>query len=247
MVILFANIKKRLPKLELLDSLVRLPPPLGEIARHGLAAHRAVGIRFQQGGDLCVGQPGGEPALFVAGTEDDRHPAVRIVDMAHERIGLGGDDREGHCRTAALRTMPAVVDPGQGEERTVFQGDEHRDFPVPLMAPPVEPADRDQTAPPADGDPERRMFEDGFRTGVDRLVANRDNVCGTARPERNQPPPERLDSLVAGDDRVGAVRKGADAARRGELFDQIGPAAVMPGQLLRSGCEVNMVTHGEWN
>ena len=49
------------------------------------------------------------------------------------------------------------------------------------------------------------------------------------------------------DDRVGAVRKGADAARRGELFDQIGPAAVMPGQLLRSGCEVNMVTHGEWN
>lgn len=62
-----------------------------EVAPHGFAVQLLLRIRFEQGGDLRIGQRGTEPAALIVGTENDGHPAVGVVDVAHQRIGFGSD------------------------------------------------------------------------------------------------------------------------------------------------------------
>ena len=113
-----------------------------------------------------------------------------------------------------------------------------------FMAPSVESAHGNQTPSLTDRNPERRVFENGFRTGVDRLVADRHDILRSAQPIGNQPPPGIPDLLVPGQDRIGEMRKRSGTQGRTEITDQIGLPAEMPGKLLRPGSEENMITHG---
>ncbi len=201
-------------------------------------------IRFQQRGDLRIGQCRMQPAALVVVMQDDRHPAVGVVDVAHHRIGLGGYDRDTSFDHAAVDGRSASKTPGQGEDRTLLQGHVQGDFPMLFMAPSVESAHGNQTPSLTDRNPERRVFENGFRTGVDRLVADRHDILRSAQPIGNQPPPEILYLFVSGSYRIREVRKGTYMVCRSEFSDQIGFTAETPGQFFGSGSKGDMITHG---
>ena len=84
-----------------------------EVAPHGFAVQLLLRIRFEQGGDLRIGQRGTEPAALIVGTENDGHPAVGVVDVAHQRIGFGSDYRECRRPRSGRTAVPAIVNPGQ--------------------------------------------------------------------------------------------------------------------------------------
>ena len=212
--------------------------------KSGCADHHLLRIGFQQRGDLPVGQFRMQPALLVAVMQDNRHPAIPVVDVAHHRIRLGGYDRIRHYDLVRIAVDPAVENARKGDDRPILYRHVVGSLLCLPVVPPEKSAHRDQAPPPADRNPERSVFKNSFRTRDDRLIADRHGLGGLPDPIRDQPPAEILYLLVSDNYRIREVRKGTYMVCRSEFSDQIGFTAETPGQFFGSGSKGDMITHG---
>lgn len=205
--------------------------------------HHPLGKRPQHCGNPVLGQRRIEPPLLVLGVQDHRHPEVGVVDAAHQRVRIGGDDRIGSDVFIQLLVVPAVVDTCKGDNRSVFYGDVAGNLPVVLMPPVEEATGRNQTTPLADRFTERGLDEDRLGTGIGRAVTDRHCILHAVRPKWDEAPSEKLDMRVRRDDRILLVCKGRNMVCRAEVPDQIPLAAEAKRELPGRNDQSGVVAH----
>lgn len=85
--------------------------------------------------DFGFREVGSEPAFLVAGCEDNRHPEIGVVNVAHHPVGFRRNYRIGGNELAVLRVAPSVVDTCERQDGFVTHGDVIRDFFLFYLAP----------------------------------------------------------------------------------------------------------------
>ena len=105
------------------------------------------------------------------------------MDRLQQAVGGRGQDREALQR-CAVRSIPAIPDPGQGHRGACLHTDKVGHLLVSGFGPFIETAGRDQAAPGTDRLPEGRLLMNRLATGVNQPGAD-GRVLG---PMWDQPP-----------------------------------------------------------
>src|SRR5262245_24873096 len=118
------------------------------------------------------------------------------MDVGHELVGIGGDDRERPNPFARRRLLPVLPNPGKSERRAVLNGDRVRLLGLLTFdrLPFEEPVHWHDAAAPSVGIAERGQIPHAFALGVDRLSA----AFRITAPIRDQAPTERIERYPAG-------------------------------------------------